>query len=110
MPLTVEQANSKATGRLPDLIGMEFTECEYGLVRAQLTVRPDLLVLVGGASPLLRPLSEHTWETFQRAWEVDATATTPTVAASADQSHIDQPTTATIKKPLINVSQTSIQV
>ena len=33
--------------------------------------RPDTLVLNAGAAPLLRPLHEHTWETFGRNWDVD---------------------------------------
>jgi NADP-dependent 3-hydroxy acid dehydrogenase YdfG len=28
--------------------------------------RPDLLVLNAGATPLLRPIQRHTWETFGR--------------------------------------------
>ena len=38
-------------------------------------LRPDLLVLCAGASPLLRPLHLHSWETFSHNWEVDAKAT-----------------------------------
>jgi NAD(P)-dependent dehydrogenase (short-subunit alcohol dehydrogenase family) len=33
--------------------------------------RPDTLVLNAGASPLPRPLHQHTWETFSRNWDVD---------------------------------------
>jgi NAD(P)-dependent dehydrogenase (short-subunit alcohol dehydrogenase family) len=33
--------------------------------------RPRVLVLNAGASPLARPLAEHTWQTFGRNWEVD---------------------------------------
>lgn len=33
--------------------------------------QPDILALVGGAAPLLRPFHQHTWETFSRNWEVD---------------------------------------
>jgi NAD(P)-dependent dehydrogenase (short-subunit alcohol dehydrogenase family) len=32
---------------------------------------PDALVLVAGASPLLRPLQHHTWETFSANWNTD---------------------------------------
>jgi NAD(P)-dependent dehydrogenase (short-subunit alcohol dehydrogenase family) len=32
---------------------------------------PSVLVLNAGASPLPRPLHEHTWQTFSRNWEVD---------------------------------------
>jgi NAD(P)-dependent dehydrogenase (short-subunit alcohol dehydrogenase family) len=37
--------------------------------------QPDLVVLVAGASPLLRPLHHHSWETFSQNWEVDAKST-----------------------------------
>jgi NAD(P)-dependent dehydrogenase (short-subunit alcohol dehydrogenase family) len=33
--------------------------------------RPDTLVLNAGAAPLMRPLQQHTWETFSRTWDVD---------------------------------------
>jgi NAD(P)-dependent dehydrogenase (short-subunit alcohol dehydrogenase family) len=33
--------------------------------------RPTTLVLNAGASPLMRPIQQHTWETFSRNWEVD---------------------------------------
>ncbi|RYZ09178.1 MAG: SDR family oxidoreductase [Myxococcales bacterium] len=33
---------------------------------------PDLLVVVAGATPELRPLHLHTWETFSKNWEADA--------------------------------------
>jgi len=33
--------------------------------------RPRTLVLNAGASPLLRPVHHHTWQTFSRNWEVD---------------------------------------
>jgi NAD(P)-dependent dehydrogenase (short-subunit alcohol dehydrogenase family) len=32
---------------------------------------PGTLVLNAGAAPLLRPVHQHTWETFSRNWEVD---------------------------------------
>jgi NADP-dependent 3-hydroxy acid dehydrogenase YdfG len=38
-------------------------------------VRPDLLVLCAGAAPVLRPIHEQTWETFQTNWQVDTKAT-----------------------------------
>jgi NAD(P)-dependent dehydrogenase (short-subunit alcohol dehydrogenase family) len=34
-------------------------------------VRPDVLVLCAGATPLLRPLHLHTWETFSQSFQVD---------------------------------------
>src|SRR5215472_13580056 len=33
--------------------------------------RPDVLALVAGAQPLLRPLHHLTWETFSANWNVD---------------------------------------
>jgi NAD(P)-dependent dehydrogenase (short-subunit alcohol dehydrogenase family) len=33
--------------------------------------QPRLLVLAAGASPLSRPLHQHTWQSFSRNWEVD---------------------------------------
>jgi NAD(P)-dependent dehydrogenase (short-subunit alcohol dehydrogenase family) len=33
--------------------------------------RPTTLVLNAGAPPLMRPLHQHTWQTFSRNWEVD---------------------------------------
>src|SRR5258708_36702918 len=35
------------------------------------TFRPRTLVLNAGASPLSRPLHQHTWQTFSRNWDVD---------------------------------------
>ena len=32
---------------------------------------PDALILVAGASPLIRPLQQHTWETFSANWNTD---------------------------------------
>jgi NAD(P)-dependent dehydrogenase (short-subunit alcohol dehydrogenase family) len=32
---------------------------------------PQILVLVAGASPLVRPLQHHTWETFSANWNTD---------------------------------------
>lgn len=33
--------------------------------------RPGLVVLNAGAAPLLRPLQQHSWESFSRPWETD---------------------------------------
>lgn len=33
--------------------------------------QPDTLILNAGAAPLLRPLQQHTWETFSRTWDID---------------------------------------
>ena len=49
--------------------------------------KPNLLVLSAGTALDLRPVHEHTWETFSRAWEVDTKLTFLWVRASlrADQ-------------------------
>jgi NAD(P)-dependent dehydrogenase (short-subunit alcohol dehydrogenase family) len=38
-------------------------------------VRPDVVVLNAGASPLQRPLHHHTWESFSANWNVDVRMT-----------------------------------
>jgi NAD(P)-dependent dehydrogenase (short-subunit alcohol dehydrogenase family) len=35
------------------------------------TYRPSILVLNAGATPLPRPIHQHTWQTFSRNWDVD---------------------------------------
>ncbi len=37
--------------------------------------RPDVLALVAGAAPLLRPIHLHTWETFSANWHSDVRMT-----------------------------------
>jgi NAD(P)-dependent dehydrogenase (short-subunit alcohol dehydrogenase family) len=37
--------------------------------------RPDVLALVAGASPLLRPVHQHSWESFSLNWQVDVRLT-----------------------------------
>jgi NAD(P)-dependent dehydrogenase (short-subunit alcohol dehydrogenase family) len=37
--------------------------------------RPDVLALVAGARPLLRPIHHHSWETFSLNWRVDVKLT-----------------------------------
>ena len=37
--------------------------------------RPRNLVLVAGATPLVRPIQRHTWETFSANWETDVRMT-----------------------------------
>jgi NAD(P)-dependent dehydrogenase (short-subunit alcohol dehydrogenase family) len=36
---------------------------------------PDILALIAGASPLLRPIHHHSWETFSLNWTVDVRLT-----------------------------------
>jgi NAD(P)-dependent dehydrogenase (short-subunit alcohol dehydrogenase family) len=38
-------------------------------------VRPNLLVLCAGATPLMRPLHLHSWRSFSDVWETDTKAT-----------------------------------
>jgi NAD(P)-dependent dehydrogenase (short-subunit alcohol dehydrogenase family) len=52
-PVTADAADPVAAGQLID------------------AHRPRILVLNAGASPLLRPVHQHTWESFSRNWEVD---------------------------------------
>ena len=53
IPVTADAAAAATAGQLID------------------AYRPAHLVLNAGATPLLRPLYEHTWETFSENWEVD---------------------------------------
>jgi NAD(P)-dependent dehydrogenase (short-subunit alcohol dehydrogenase family) len=45
-------------------------------------VKPNLLVLSAGTALDLRPLHEHTWETFSKPWEVDTKLTLLRVRAA----------------------------
>jgi NAD(P)-dependent dehydrogenase (short-subunit alcohol dehydrogenase family) len=48
---------------------------DEGLARRVLhDVRPAVLVLNAGATPMMAPLHELTWENFSRAWDVDVKA------------------------------------
>lgn len=38
-------------------------------------VRPSVVVLVAGAAPLMRPLSQYSWEALSAPWETDVKAT-----------------------------------
>jgi NAD(P)-dependent dehydrogenase (short-subunit alcohol dehydrogenase family) len=35
------------------------------------TYEPQILILVAGANPVMRPLQHHTWETFSVNWNTD---------------------------------------
>jgi len=37
--------------------------------------RPDIVALVAGAAPSLRPLQQHTWESFSQNWDIDVQMT-----------------------------------
>jgi NAD(P)-dependent dehydrogenase (short-subunit alcohol dehydrogenase family) len=67
-------------GRLANVraeLGDRFTPVEADaadpVVAGQLIDKyaPRLLVLAAGASPLSRPLHQHSWQSFSRNWEVD---------------------------------------
>ena len=51
----------------------EVADAADPVVAGQLLDRhdPRLLVLNAGASPLSRPLHQHTWQSFSRNWDVD---------------------------------------
>jgi NAD(P)-dependent dehydrogenase (short-subunit alcohol dehydrogenase family) len=36
---------------------------------------PDILAVIAGASPAMRPIQEHTWESFSTNWNVDVQLT-----------------------------------
>jgi NAD(P)-dependent dehydrogenase (short-subunit alcohol dehydrogenase family) len=55
---------------------------EQQCVRILAEIKPDLLVLSAGTTLDLRPLHEHTWETFSRPWEVDTKLTSLWVRAA----------------------------
>jgi NAD(P)-dependent dehydrogenase (short-subunit alcohol dehydrogenase family) len=67
-------------GRLDDLqaeLGPSFTpvaaDAADPTVAGELidAYRPGILVLNAGASPLPRPIQQHTWQTFSRSWDID---------------------------------------
>jgi uncharacterized protein (TIGR00369 family) len=43
MQITLDQLNARSPGRLPGLLGIEFTQLEQGRICCRLTVRPELL-------------------------------------------------------------------
>jgi NAD(P)-dependent dehydrogenase (short-subunit alcohol dehydrogenase family) len=44
---------------------------EIAAGKIQQDVRPDVIVLCAGVAPLLRPIHQHTWETFSQVFQVD---------------------------------------
>ena len=63
-------------GELGDGVTVTAADVADPVVAGQLleAVRPDVVVLNAGATPLLRPIHQHTWESFSRNWEVDVKA------------------------------------
>lgn len=76
-------AVSRSRAALPKLaqgagtIRPELADAGDAAVPASLLERyePDVVVLVAGASPNMRPLQEQTWETFAVNWETDVRIT-----------------------------------
>jgi 3-oxoacyl-[acyl-carrier protein] reductase len=54
-------------------IQAEVADCTEATVPGSLLDRyePEVVVLVAGASPHMRPLQHHTWETFSVHWQTD---------------------------------------
>jgi NAD(P)-dependent dehydrogenase (short-subunit alcohol dehydrogenase family) len=65
-----ERANSSA-------IQLEVADARDATVAASLLDRydPELIILVAGAPPYMRPLQHQTWETFSVNWETDVRIT-----------------------------------
>ena len=84
--VALSEAGARVTGvardragldELRDQLGSSFTpvaaDAADPTIAGQLidTYRPRVLVLNAGASPLSRPIHQHTWQTFSRNWDVD---------------------------------------
>jgi NAD(P)-dependent dehydrogenase (short-subunit alcohol dehydrogenase family) len=54
-------------------IRIEVADAADGTAAASLLDKyePEVLILVAGAVPVMRPLQDHTWETFSVNWHVD---------------------------------------
>ena len=69
--------NAEQLGELRDELGGSLTtvtaDAADPVVAGSLLEQhqPKTLVLNAGASPLMRPIQHHTWDTFNRNWEVD---------------------------------------
>ena len=66
-------ALDEVRGQLGDTFTPVVADATDPVVAGQLldTYNPRTLVLAAGASPLSRPIHQHTWQTFSRNWEVD---------------------------------------
>jgi NAD(P)-dependent dehydrogenase (short-subunit alcohol dehydrogenase family) len=70
-------AVSRTAARFPEPVGgtvqTEIADAADAAVAARLLERhdPQVVVLVAGASPHMRPLQEQTWETFSVNWQTD---------------------------------------
>jgi len=66
----------EVAGKLPRL-QLEAGDATDPMLAGKLLDRynPDILALVAGATPLLRPVHHHTWETFSVNWSTDVRMT-----------------------------------
>lgn len=53
---------------VPEIADAAEPETAGRLIKAY---RPTILVLNAGATPVTRPIHQHTWQSFRRNWEVD---------------------------------------
>jgi short-subunit dehydrogenase len=79
MTVTAVARNGRDLGELArktsaEVIADDATD-EKASERILFETKPNLLVLSAGTGLDLRPLPEHTWETFSRPWEVDTKIT-----------------------------------
>ncbi len=70
-------AVSRTPAEFPSSLKSELADAGDATVPARLLdqYEPDVVVLVAGASPHMRPLQEQTWETFSVNWETDVRIT-----------------------------------
>src|SRR5881409_4349335 len=71
---TREDLEDLARKTLARIIVADATD-EQAIERILSEAKPNLLVLSAGTTLDLRPLHQHTWETFSRTWEVDTKLT-----------------------------------
>jgi NAD(P)-dependent dehydrogenase (short-subunit alcohol dehydrogenase family) len=66
-------AVSRTPGTLPVAITPEIADAADPSTAASVLERhdPEAIVLVAGATPSIRPLQDHSWETFSVNWETD---------------------------------------
>jgi NAD(P)-dependent dehydrogenase (short-subunit alcohol dehydrogenase family) len=68
-------AVSRSEAKFPEATGirLEIADAGDAAVPARLLdhYEPEIVVLVAGASPYMRPLQQQTWETFSVHWESD---------------------------------------
>src|SRR5258707_6661489 len=83
---TREDLEDLAERTLARIIVADATD-EQAIERILSEAKPNFLVLRAGTTLDLRPLHQHTWETFSRTWEVDTKLTFLWVRAAlrADQ-------------------------